>query len=88
MSQRRDYTAGDRNPTQTDAKSNVSAHMTFRSKLASGMAGSGGSMNVLKYLSLHFLIPTFSVLVPFSGGLSLCVDKDDHWQLWPHVPTL
>lgn len=45
-------------------------------------------MNVLKYLSLHFLIPTFSVLVPFSGGLSLCVDKDDHWQLWPHVPTL
>lgn len=28
-----------------------------------------------------------SVLAPFSGGLSLCIEKDGFWQLWPPVPA-
>lgn len=51
----RDQIASDRNSIQTSLfKNNVSGHMAVRSKVASGTAGSRGSIHVLRYLFLHF----------------------------------
>lgn len=48
-------------------------------KLAYLKSNVTGSIHILGLLSLHFSVPTFSVLDPFSDGLSLYVDKDSDY---------